>query len=55
MTSDSNAGALDAGLDAAIAFLDSADPSISLHYVDKLLSNMVDKAFPAKTSTLNKG
>lgn len=55
MTSDSNAGALDAGFDAAMAFIESADPSVSLHYIDKLLSNVVDKAFPAKTSTLNKG
>lgn len=55
MTSDANAGALDAGLDAALVFAEISDPSVTLSYLDKLLHNAVDKAFPAKTSTVNKG
>ena len=55
MTADANAGALDAGLDAAISFADQGEPSITLQYTDKLLQNVVDKSFPAKTSTATKG
>ena len=55
MTADSNAGALDAGLDAALSFADLGEPSITLNHIDKLLMNIVDKSFPAKTSTATKG
>ena len=55
MTSDSNAGALDAGLDTAISFIDVAPISCIRHYADKICLNVIDKALGAtKASTVTK-
>ena len=55
MTSDSNASALDSGLDAAVAFIDTASDGVCQPYYDKLFSNIVDKTFSGRASTLSKG
>jgi hypothetical protein len=55
MTSDSNAGALDSGFDAAIMFADLAPQGFMSPYVEKLILNVIDKSFPAKASTQSKG
>jgi hypothetical protein len=58
MTSDSNAGALDAGLDAVIAFADLAPTADVIKYMAaddcKIFANVVDKAFQGKSSALAK-
>lgn len=55
MTADSNASALDAGLDCAIAFVETApEGTCAVHY-DKLFANIVDKTFSGRASTLLKG
>lgn len=56
MTSDANAGALDAGLDTSITYVDKC-PNFSLHvssFADKLFSNVIDKTFSSKVLTLNR-
>jgi hypothetical protein len=55
MTADANAGALDAGLDAALMFVELAPADSVKPYADKLFSNVIDKAFGARASTLSKG
>jgi hypothetical protein len=55
MTSDTNAGALDAGLDTALLFVEKSPSSIPLQYSDKIYSNIIDKTFSARASTVNKG
>lgn len=55
MTADSNASALDSGLDTAIAFVDTAEAGACRNYYDKLFSNIVDKTFSGRGSTLAKG
>lgn len=55
MTADSNASALDTGLDCAIAFVDSAPNGVCQPYYDKLFANIVDKTFSGRASTLQKG
>jgi hypothetical protein len=55
MTSDTNAGALDAGLDTALVFVDACPTtSIIKNVADSLCANAVDKAFGTRASTLNK-
>jgi hypothetical protein len=55
MTADSNAGALDAGLDSALAFVDAAPAGLCQAFNEKLFSNIVDKTFSGRASTVNKG
>jgi hypothetical protein len=55
MTADAHAGALDAGLDAAIQFYDSAPTTSTLSFADKVFGNVVEKAFGARASTQLKG
>lgn len=58
MTTDSNAGALDAALDTAIAFADLAPTPDVIKYAAgedcKIFPNVVDKAFQGKSSTIAK-
>ena len=55
MVADSNAGALDAGLDAALAFVDKAPLAIVKNVSDKVCSTVIDKVFSARPSTQQKG
>lgn len=55
MTADSNASALDSGLDTALAFVENAEGSVCQNYYEKLFSNIVDKTFSGRGSTLAKG
>lgn len=55
MTSDSNASALDAGLDCAVAFVQTAPSGLCQVHYDKIFANIVDKTFSARASTLQKG
>eukprot|EP01041_Mallomonas_annulata_P000127 gene127-202_t len=56
MTSDSNAGALDAGIDAALLFIDMAPVKSVKPYFDKICSNILDKALSAnRASTITTG
>jgi cytoskeleton-associated protein 5 len=55
MTADSNASALDTGLDCAIAFVETAPNGLCLPHYDKLFANIVDKTFSGRASTLQKG
>ena len=56
MTVDSNAGAMDAGLDTALVFVDMC-PMVNIvrQIADSVCSNVVDKAFGTRANTLNKG
>ena len=54
MTSDANAGALDAGVDTALVFADKCKNGLLNSYLDKILQNIFDKCFSAKSSTLLK-
>lgn len=56
MTADSNAGALDAGLDTALVYVDIC-PSVAIvrNMADAICSNVCDKAFGSRAITLNKG
>ena len=58
MTTDTNAGALDAALDTAIAFADLAPTPDVIKYAAgedcKIFPNVVDKAFQGKSSTIAK-
>lgn len=58
MTTDTNAGALDAALDTAIAFADLAPTPEVIKYAAgedcKIFPNVVDKAFQGKSSTIAK-
>ena len=58
MTTDSNAGALDAALDTAISFADLAPTPDVIKYAAgedcKIFPNVVDKAFQGKSSTIAK-
>lgn len=58
MTADTNSGALDAALDTAITYVDLApSDSVKLYASgedSKMLVNVVDKSFSAKSSTLTK-
>jgi len=57
MVADSNAGAMDAGIETAIVFADLAPVSpdglcVTLRpYYDKIYANIVEKAFGARVST----
>ena len=55
MSCDSNASALDGGLDAAIVFVDVAPAGFMKQYTDKLVGNVVEKALGARPSTQAKG
>jgi hypothetical protein len=55
MVADSNAGALDTGLDTAIAFVDAAPSGQMRGSQERIATNVVDKAFGTRASTLNKG
>ncbi|KAJ1416447.1 armadillo-type protein [Ochromonadaceae sp. CCMP2298] len=55
MTADSNAGALDAGIDAAAAFVASAPVELLRPYCEKLVANAADKAFSGRASTISRG
>ncbi len=56
MTADSNAGAMDAGLETALVFVDMC-PMVNVvrQIADSVCSNVVDKAFGTRANTLNKG
>ena len=55
MTSDAHPGALDAGLDTALVFVD-LDPSVSVKpSAEKICGNIVDKVFGARPATQAKG
>ena len=58
MTGDTNNGALDAALDAAITWADLAPSDTVKSYTQgedgKVFANVVDKAFSGKSSTLAK-
>jgi hypothetical protein len=56
MTADTNANALDSGMETATAFIEAAPPSVCAPYIDKIYANAVDKGFNAnKSSTQTKG
>lgn len=56
ITADSNAGALDAGLDTALLFVEMAPLSIIRRIAHSVCTNVVDKALSAtKASTVTKG
>jgi hypothetical protein len=54
MTSDPNASALDAGFETTLAFVDLAPIDRINQYADKLFSNVVEKSFGARPSTVAK-
>ena len=54
MTADANAGALDAGLDTALVFVDLCPVNVLRQIADAVCSNVVDKAFGTRANTLNK-
>jgi hypothetical protein len=54
MTADANAGALDAGLDTALVFVDMCPVNILRQIADAVCSNVVDKAFGTRANTLSK-
>jgi cytoskeleton-associated protein 5 len=55
MISDANAGAMDTGLDCAIAFVDAAPIGQMRGNQEKIASTVVDKAFGTRAGTLAKG
>jgi cytoskeleton-associated protein 5 len=55
MTADSNAGALDSGLETAILFVDLAPTNCVCQFQDRVFANVVDKAFGTRALTLAKG
>ena len=54
MTSDVNPAALDAGLDAALSFVDVAPAGSTKAYAERVAGNVIDKAFGARPVTTNK-
>lgn len=54
MTSDVNPAALDAGLDAALVFVDAAPAGSTKDYATRVAANVIDKAFGARPVTTNK-
>jgi len=54
MTSDVNPAALDAGLDAALSFVDLAPAGTTKAYAERVAANAIDKAFGARPVTTNK-
>ena len=55
MTSDVHPGALDTGLDTALAFVHAAPACSTRSYAEKAAQNVIDKAFGARPLTQNKG
>lgn len=54
MTSDVHPSALDAGLDAALSFVDMAPTGTTKQYAERVATNVIDKAFGARSVTTNK-
>lgn len=54
MTSDVHPGALDTGLDAALAFVDAAPEASTRGYAERVCGNVLDKAFGARPLTQSK-
>jgi hypothetical protein len=55
MTTDANPGALEAGLDTTLLFIEMAPSGFTRQYAEKLAANVIDKAFGGRPSTHNKG
>lgn len=55
MSLDSNASALDAGLDVILTFIENASVSLIRSYTERLCANVFEKAIGARVTTVTRG